>query len=53
MTKLMTESWAQVREEQKIKTRSAVKLIAAVTSLRPRRYSPAAAPCFRTRRRQR
>ena len=31
MTKPMTESWAQVREEQKTTTRSAAKLIAAVT----------------------
>jgi hypothetical protein len=31
MTKPMTESWAQVGEEQKTTTRSAAKLIAAVT----------------------
>src|ERR1700678_2499092 len=31
MTKPVTESWAQVRQEQKVKSRSAVRLIAAVT----------------------
>jgi hypothetical protein len=33
MTKPVTESWAQVREEQKTKTRSAAKLIAVVIVL--------------------
>jgi hypothetical protein len=31
MTKPATESWAQVRQEHKIKTRGAVKLMATVT----------------------
>ena len=51
MTKPVKESWAQVRAEQNITTRSAAKLIAAITVLAA--AALVAAGASRAKRRQR